>query len=184
MRSKAVFGESIEAALLRFRRVPEDAGGHHGREREGDDGGKDDGDRQGNRKFAKEAADDVAHEEQRNENGDQRDGQRQDGEADLLGAFEGRLHRRIARLQVAGDVFNHDDGVVDDEAGGDGQGHEREVIEAVAERYITPNVPTSESGTATLGMMVAWRLRKNRKMTRTTRTTVSISSNSTSLMEA
>jgi len=29
-------------------------------------------------------------------------------------------------------------------------------------RYITPNVPTSDSGTATLGMSVAGTLRRNR----------------------
>ena len=45
---------------------------------------------------------------------------------------------------------------------------------------MTPNVPTIESGTATLGMMVAERLRRNRKITMTTRPTVSISSNCTS----
>ena len=43
-------------------------------------------------------------------------------------------------------------------------------------RYMTPKVPTSDSGTATLGMVVAGRLRRNRKMTSTTRATASISS--------
>src|ERR1035437_1677198 len=51
-------------------------------------------------------------------------------------------------------------------------------------RYITQKVPTSESGTATLGITVAARLRKNRKMTITTSATVSINSNSTSDTEA
>ncbi len=51
-------------------------------------------------------------------------------------------------------------------------------------RYITPNVPTIESGTATLGMMVADTLRRNRKITMTTSATVSISSNSTSDTDA
>ena len=51
-------------------------------------------------------------------------------------------------------------------------------------RYITPNVPTSESGTATLGMTVAAAVRRKRKMTMTTRPMVSISSNSTSWTEA
>ena len=50
--------------------------------------------------------------------------------------------------------------------------------------YITANVPTSDSGTATLGMMVADRLRRNRKMTITTSPMVSISSNSTSFTDA
>ena len=51
-------------------------------------------------------------------------------------------------------------------------------------RYITPKVPTRESGTATLGIAVAARLRKNRKITRTTSATVSISSNCTSATDA
>ena len=34
---------------------------------------------------------------------------------------------------MAGDVFHDDDGVVDDESGGDGEGHQGEIIEAVVE---------------------------------------------------
>jgi hypothetical protein len=45
-------------------------------------------------------------------------------------------------------------------------------------------VPTSESGTATLGMMVAARFRRNRKITITTSPMVSINSNSTSFTDA
>ena len=51
-------------------------------------------------------------------------------------------------------------------------------------RYITPKVPTRDRGTATLGMMVAPRLRKKRKITSTTSATASISSNCTSRTEA
>ena len=50
-------------------------------------------------------------------------------------------------------------------------------------RYMTPKAPTRDKGTATLGITVAARLRKNRKITITTRTTASISSNCTSLTE-
>ena len=51
-------------------------------------------------------------------------------------------------------------------------------------RYITPKVPTSDSGTATLGISVAATLRRNRKVTITTSAIDSISSNCTSLIEA
>ena len=51
-------------------------------------------------------------------------------------------------------------------------------------RYITPNVPISESGTATLGIAVAERFRKNRNTTITTSPMASISSNSTSSTDA
>ena len=48
------------------------------------------------------------------------------------------FHRRVegghALLNIAGDVLHDHDGVVDHEAGGDGQGHERKVIQAIAEQ--------------------------------------------------
>ncbi len=44
-------------------------------------------------------------------------------------------------------------------------------------RYMTPNVPTSDSGTATLGITVADRLRRNTKITITTSATARKSSN-------
>src|SRR5437879_2970569 len=50
-------------------------------------------------------------------------------------------------------------------------------------RYITPNVPTSDNGTATLGMIVEGILRRNRKITITTRAIQIISSHSTSRTE-
>ena len=51
-------------------------------------------------------------------------------------------------------------------------------------RYITPNVPTSDSGTDRLGMIVPRTLPRNRKITSTTSTTASASSNWTELTEA
>src|SRR6266404_7756138 len=51
-------------------------------------------------------------------------------------------------------------------------------------RYIAANVPTSDSGTATLGITVAAGLRKNRKITVTTSAMVSMSSNCTSRTDA
>ena len=53
--------------------------------------GDEDRDAEGDRELAEEAAHHVGHEQQRDEHRDQRDGERQDGEADLLGAFERRL---------------------------------------------------------------------------------------------
>ena len=43
-------------------------------------------------------------------------------------------HARHARFEMAGDIFQHDDGVVDDEAGRDGQRHQRQNVEAEAEQ--------------------------------------------------
>ena len=47
--------------------------------------------------------------------------------------FERRLERRAAALDVAIDVLDHDDGVVDHEADRDGQRHQRQIVEAEAE---------------------------------------------------
>src|SRR5208283_3757521 len=67
-----------------------------------------------------------------------------------------------------------------------------EMVRAMSERlfrlnpskYITAKVPTSDTGTATLGMVVADRLRRNMKMTSTTSTTASINSYCTSLTDS
>src|SRR5262245_58284427 len=53
-------------------------------------------------------------------------------EADLFGTEHGGGERLHAAFHVACDIFDDDDGVVDYEAGGDGKGHERQVVEAVA----------------------------------------------------
>ena len=46
--------------------------------------------------------------------------------------LQGRLVRLHAVLDVAHDVLQHDDGVVDHEADRDGERHQRDVVEAVA----------------------------------------------------
>src|ERR1700693_732248 len=50
--------------------------------------------------------------------------------------------------------------------------------------YMTPNVATSDRGTARLGITVAHKVRKNRKITTTTRLIVSIIVNCTSRIDA
>ena len=67
-----------------------------------------------------------------------------------------------------------------------------EIVRAISDRlsrlkpskYMIASVPTRDNGTDRLGMMVAGRLRKNRKITSTTRVTARPSSNSTSVTEA
>ena len=48
--------------------------------------------------------------------------------------FSAASQRRLALLDVAGDVLDHHDGVVDHEAGGDGQRHQRQVVQAEAQQ--------------------------------------------------
>jgi hypothetical protein len=48
-------------------------------------------------------------------------------------------------LDKARDVLDHHDRIIDEEADGDGQRHQREIVEAVAEHGITAKVSISET---------------------------------------
>ena len=109
-------------------------GAEHRHEGQRNEGRDDDRGRQRNGEFVEQPADDLAHEEERDQHGDQRDGERNDGEADLRRALERRLQRCLALLDIARDVLDHHDGIVDDEAGRDRQRHQREIVEAEAEQ--------------------------------------------------
>ena len=106
----------------------------HRRQRQRDEAGQDDRDRDGHREFAEHAADHAAHQQHRDEHRDQREGDRDDGEADFARALERRLERPHAALDVADDVFQHDDGVVDDEADRKRQRQQRHVVDREIER--------------------------------------------------
>ena len=112
----------------------QDARAHHRRERQRDDGGDQDGDGEGDGELAEEPADDVAHEEQRDQHGDQRDGERKMVKPICSLPLSAARIGRLAFFDVARDVLDHHDGVVDHEAGGDGERHQREVVERVAEQ--------------------------------------------------
>ena len=80
----------------------------------------------------KQAPHHIAHEQQRYQHRHQRKRQRNDGEADLARAFQcclQRIHGFQRVLQIAGDVFDHDDGVIDHETGRHCQRHEGQVID-------------------------------------------------------
>ena len=61
-----------------------------------------------------------------------------DREGDLARAVERGAMRRLAELHVADDVLDHHDGVVDDEAGADGQRHQRQIVEREAGEPTSP----------------------------------------------
>src|SRR5262249_44378608 len=58
---------------------------------------------------------------------------REDREADFFGPEQRRPARRDALLQMPHNIFDDDDGVIHDKAGGDGQRHKRQVVDTVAE---------------------------------------------------
>ena len=77
--------------------------------------------------------DDPAHQEQRDEDGDERQADRHDRKADLARALDRRFHRAQPVLDMAMDVLEHDDRVVDDKTDRDRQRHQRQIVEAVAQ---------------------------------------------------
>ena len=119
----------VELVLLLFPGVTEEFGAHHRRQRQRYNRRNQDRDGERDRELAKQPADDVAHEQQRNQHSDERDGQRNDGESDLLRALQRRGQRLLTGLDIAGDIFDHHDRVIDHEAGRDRQRHQRQVID-------------------------------------------------------
>ena len=112
----------------------EQSGRHHRGQRQRDESRHRDrhGDR--DREFAEQAADDAAHHQERDQHRHQRNGDRDDGEADLGRALQRRLEGFLPLLDVAGDVLQHHDRVVDNEADRYGEGHKGQVVEAIARR--------------------------------------------------
>ena len=85
-------------------------------------------------KFAEELADDPAHQQDGDEDGNQRRAHREHGESDFLRALHRSFVGLHALFEIAGDVLDDYDGVVDHETGGDGERHQREVVDGVAEQ--------------------------------------------------
>src|SRR2546426_2220441 len=83
------------------------------------------------REFAEEPAHDAAHEKNRDKNRHERGAHGKNGESDFARAF----HRGFVGLHPAFDVamgvLDDHDGIVHDEARGDRQCHEREIVQAV-----------------------------------------------------
>jgi hypothetical protein len=92
--------------------------------------------------------------------------------------------QRHALLDVAVDVFQHDDGVIDHEAHRDGQRHQRQVVEAVADHVHHRGRAHDGQRHGDDGISVAATLRRNTKITITTSAMVSTRVNSTSSTEA
>ena len=105
----------------------------HRRQRQRNDGRNGDRHGDGDGEFMQQPADDAVHQQQGDEHGHQGDRDREDRKADLAGAFQGGVERRLTLLQMMHDVLDHDDRIVDDKADRDRQPHEREIIEGKAE---------------------------------------------------
>ena len=122
-----------QAAFL-FRVGEGNIGAHHRRDGERNHQRDEDGDGQHHGEFMEDLADDAGEEQDRDEHRHQRDAHRHHGEGNFAGADQGGFQPGTAVLEMAGDVLQHHDGIVDHKAGGDDQGHQREIVQAVAGR--------------------------------------------------
>ncbi len=104
---KSVFGKTVDPVVF-ARFVAEEPGAHHGRGRE--------------RNEKRDADGHAEHE---------RSAHREHGETDFARALHGGIEGLHAAFDVTGDVLDDHDGVVDHETRTDGQGHEREIVQAV-----------------------------------------------------
>ena len=127
--------EQIEqvAVLLLVLRLQEPAAQHR-RQAQRDESRHQNRDADGHGKLAQQAPDDAAHEQHRQEHHRQRDRHRQDRKGDLARALQRGFVGAFAHLDVADDVFEHDDGVVDHEADRERQRHQRKIVDAVVEQ--------------------------------------------------
>ncbi len=125
-----VFEHHVDAAVLRVFLVAQELRGHHRRQRQCHQRRDGDGHRHGQREFAEQASHDTAHQQQRNEHRHQRDADRQDGEADFARALESGVERLHPLFDMAVDVLQHHDRVIDHETDGDGQRHQRQIVQA------------------------------------------------------
>src|SRR6267154_3385745 len=116
------FRKTVGAAMMTCVALQEE-GTHHRRRRQGDEERNADGYAEHDGEFAKETSDDTAHHQDGDKDGNERGAHGKDGEANLAGAFDGGFPRAPAGFDVAGDVLDDHDGVVDDETGADGQSH-------------------------------------------------------------
>ena len=93
-----------------------------------------DRDAQCHREFAKQSSDDPAHQQQWNKNCYQRYAHRKHREPDLRRSLERRLHRVHPVLDIARDVLEHHNRIIDNESRRNRQRHQRQVVEAIAQQ--------------------------------------------------
>ena len=107
---------------------------HHRRQRQRDEAGDDDGARQREGEFAKQRAGDAGDEADRRIDRGERDRHRDDRQRDLVRALDRRVERRHAVFDMAVDVLDDDDRVVDHETDAEHERQQRQQIDRIAER--------------------------------------------------
>src|SRR5271165_6945217 len=119
---------------------------HHGGRGEGNQERDENGHRERDGKLPEQAADNPAHQQNRNKYGNKRQADGEHGKADFARAAQRGVQGTHSLLDVPGDVFNHYNRVVHHEAGGNGERHQRQIIEAVTEQVHRSEGPDQRHG--------------------------------------
>jgi hypothetical protein len=114
------------------RSMGEETGGQNGNDRQADDHRNQQGNRQRQAQRLEELAHDSANERQRHEHEDCRERRADHGPADFLARPVDSLVARLSLGQMPGDVFHHDDRIVDDQPDGHRQAAQRHQVQRVA----------------------------------------------------
>mgnify|MGYP007026932923 CR=1 FL=1 len=104
-------------------------GTERGAERERIEGGDDRGDGDGERELFIKLSGDAADERGGHKHGAQHQSDSDNGPTDLLHGLDGGLTRRETFGDVSLDVFDHDDGVINDDADGEHETEERQIVQ-------------------------------------------------------
>ena len=104
---------------------------HHRRRGERNHQRDQDRHRQGHGEFDQYASENAANQDEGREYRHQRQAHGEHGESDFLRALECRAHACHARFDVPRGVLHDHDRIVDDEACGNGEGHQRKIIERI-----------------------------------------------------
>jgi hypothetical protein len=162
--SKAFSLAMVQAAMFPRALVLQQIRAHHRRGGQRDDHGDDDRRRERNGELAEQTADDAAHQQQRNKHRHERDADGENGEADLLRTLSAPRQAASCPLSRWREMFS-----ITTMASSTTK--PVEMVRAISDRlsrlypnrYITANVPSSDTGMATPGMSVARALRRKDK---------------------
>ena len=112
--------------------------GQHRRQGEGHQPREQDRQAEGDGEFAEQAAEQSAQKQDRNEHRHQGDGHREDRRPDLARAAQGGLPARLPLLLSLHDRFHHHDRVIHHKADAEGEGHQRDCVQGIAQPLHRP----------------------------------------------
>src|SRR5207245_4221274 len=134
-------GQSLESALEHYQERAmfsmmrrQITATEHGSERQRNEARDQNGNDDRYGEFVQETSDHATQKQHRNEHRNEGKRHRYDGETDFSRSEYRSLVPAPPHFHIANDVLEHDDGIIDHESHRQGQRHERERVQAIAEQ--------------------------------------------------